>query len=189
MTTITRWTTDVVETLPLFEGGRYEIIDGDLFVTHQPHAWHQKVCDVLIGLLFVWDEKYGLGESFQAPGLIFDVDEAVAPDLIWVSHERLQRILGEDGKFHEAPELVIEIVSPGKANAERDFELKLALYDRYDVPEYWVVDWRARSITIFERHGGELVCARLLGYDDMLTSVTLPHFVCPLARIFRFQGK
>ncbi len=184
MTTTTRWTTDVVETLPLFEGGRYEIIDGDLFVTHQPHMEHQAVCDNLIGELYIWDRAYRLGRTFQAPGLIFDLDEAVAPDLIWVSYQRLKNIRGEDGKFHAAPELVIEVVSPGKANAERDRELKLALYERYAVPEYWIVDWQAETIDVFERREMQLLHSRTLHKGEVLTSAMLPNFVCPVAQIF-----
>ncbi len=184
MTTITRWTTDVVETLPPFEGGRYEIIDGELFVTHQPHMDHQAICDNLIIELGAWGRISRLGRTFQAPGLIFAIDEAVAPDLVWVSYERLQSVRGKDGKFHAAPEIVIEIVSPGKANAERDRERKLDMFSRYAVPEYWIADWQAQTIEIYECQDAALVLARVLDTKDTLSSQLLPGFSCPVERIF-----
>jgi Uma2 family endonuclease len=182
--TFSRWTTDIVATLPAFAGGRYEIIDGELFVTHQPHARHQALCDNLIGEFYIWNQATGLGRTFQAPGVIFAADEAVAPDLIWVSRERMSQILAADGKFYAAPDLMIEIVSPGKANAERDREKKLNLYGRYAVAEYWIADWQQATIDIYEYDGEQLVLLRSLTSDDTLTSRTLTGFSCPVARLF-----
>jgi Uma2 family endonuclease len=182
--TFSRWTTDIVATLPKFEGGRYEIIDGELYVTHQPHARHQALCDNLIIELGIWGRATGLGRTFQAPGVIFAADQAVAPDLVWVSHARLASILGPDGKFHDAPDLMIEIVSPGKANAERDREKKHDLYGRYGVAEYWIADWQAQTIDIYERDDAALQLARTLGTGDTLTSALLAGFTCPVARLF-----
>jgi Uma2 family endonuclease len=184
MTTITRWTTDIVETLPQIEGGRYEIIDGELSVTHQPHLLHQGVCDNLIIELGIWNRATGAGRTFQAPGLIFAIDEAVAPDLVWIKRSRLDEILGNDGKLHAAPDLVIEILSPGKANAERDRETKLDLYSRYAVGEYWIVDWKSQTLEVYERVGADLQLARTLADNDTLTSVLLDGFSCPVARLF-----
>ena len=185
MTYITRWTTDVVETLPIIEGERYELIDGELVVTRQPHASHQRICNLLIIQLYLWDPDERFGYSYQAPGLIFAAADAVAPDLIWASHERLEIILDEDGKFYAAPELVIEIVSPGSVNAGRDRELKLALYERYAVPEYWIVDGQSHSIEVYELQIDRLVLTQTLRNNDMLVSKVLPGFACPMSRIFR----
>jgi hypothetical protein len=89
---------------------RYEIIDGELFVTRlplwgtaelPPHHKHQHV----IGCIF-----------------------AVLNDVVWVSYERLAQIQDEAGHFRGAPELVVEVLSPGKANEDRDRSAKLKLY-------------------------------------------------------------
>lgn len=184
MTTISRWTVEIVATLPQLEGGRYEIIDGELHVTHQPHARHQAVCDNLIVELGIWSRASALGRTIQAPGLIFAEDEAVAPDLVWVSRARLPYILGDDGKLHAAPDLVIEIVSPGKANEERDRDKKLALYERYAVPEYWIVDWQAATVDLFRRADDTLRPIATLRSGDALISPLLPGFSCALERIF-----
>ena len=185
MTTITRWTVDVVATLPQIAGGRYEIIDGELFVTHQPHARHQAFCDNVIGLLRIWGDQTRLGRTFQAPGVIFSAADAVAPDLIWVRYDRLDSIWREDGTFYAAPDLVIEVLSPGKSNEERDRELKLAVYDRHAVPEYWIADWRAQTLEIYRRDPQDaLVLFAALNAHATLTSPLLPGFSVQVSTFF-----
>src|SRR5262245_37057382 len=109
-TFLTRWTIDLIQKMPRMEGQRYEIIDGELFVTTQPHARHQITCDNIIIELGIWSRNTGLGRTIQAPGVIYAIDEAVAPDIVWVSKARLASALGPDGKLHDSPELVIEII-------------------------------------------------------------------------------
>src|SRR5215210_3431117 len=128
MTIQAYWTTDALEAMPQIEGERYEIIDGELYVTTQPHLRHQTTCDNIIIELGIWSLKTGLGRTIQAPGVVYAKDEAVAPDIVWVGKERLASLLNPDGKLHDSPDLVIEVLSPGKANEERDREKKLDLY-------------------------------------------------------------
>ena len=109
------------------DGNRYEIIDGELYMSTQPHFYHQFVCSKLTSQLDRWNEKAGLGEVAIAPGLIFAEDDDVAPDVVWISNSRLAVALRPDGKLHDAPELVIEVLSPGSVNERRDREAKRSL--------------------------------------------------------------
>jgi len=181
----TRWTTDLVQKMPRIEGERYEVIDGELYVTTQPHFRHQATCDNIIIELGSWSQHTGFGRTFQAPGVIFSESDAVAPDIVWVSKARMPAVLGPDGKLHDAPELMIEILSPGKANAERDREKKLKLYSRYDVQEYWIADWRAVTIEIYRQNQGELHLVKTLTSGDELNSPLLPGFACVINRFFK----
>src|SRR5712692_7386045 len=90
------------------DGKRYEVIEGELYVAKQPHWHHQYACLRLSRFLDEWNDRSGLGLVNAAPGIIFAEDDDVAPDVIWVSNERAAQTLGEDGKLHSAPELVIE---------------------------------------------------------------------------------
>lgn len=184
MTIIERWTTDAVAVMPRVEGERYEIIDGELYVTTQPNFQHQAVCDNLIIELGVWSRATGSGRTIQAPGIVYDNDQAVAPDLVWVSRERLNVILGADGKLHASPEIVIEILSPGKANEERDRDKKLGLYGRQHVSEYWILDWQAQTIDIYRQEQNALIPVQTLTTRDNLTSPQLPGFVCSVRQLF-----
>src|SRR6185312_8825155 len=147
MSTGVRFTISDLDLLPA-DTNRYEIIDGDLHVSTQPHWRHQFTCAQIVGALGEWGRSTGQGVPLWAPGLIFATDQAVAPDVVWISRERFTRVVGEDGKLHAAPDLVVEVLSPGPENAERDRELKLRLYSRQGVREYWIVDWRESIIQV-----------------------------------------
>jgi Uma2 family endonuclease len=181
---LSRWTTDLVKKMPRIEGERYEIIDGELYVTTQPHFQHQATCDNIAYALGVWSRANAAGRVFPAPGVIFSKENAVAPDLVWVSKARMPAVLGRDGKLHDAPDLMIEILSPGKANEERDHEKKLKLYSRYGVQEYWIADWRAVTVEIYRQDQGELRIAQTLKSGDELISPLLPGFACVIDRFF-----
>src|SRR5688500_15363237 len=95
---------------------RHELIDGVLHVASQPSLEHQDVCSELVTRLRNWDNKAHLGRTFFAPGVIFSPTDAVAPDVVWISRERLPHAMGEDGKLHLAPDLMVEVLSPGAEN-------------------------------------------------------------------------
>ncbi len=179
MTTTPRFTSPDLEAFP-DDGKRYEIIDGELYVSKQPHAYHQLVCFNVASKLKESDN----GQAFIAPGLIFADDDDVAPDVVWISSGRLSTTLGADGKLHAAPELIVEVLSPGSANEKRDREAKLKLYSRRGVHEYWIVDWRRRQTEVFRREDARLVLAATLAESDALTTPLLPALACPVGDLF-----
>lgn len=183
MTTTMRWTSADLETLP-DNGKRYEIIDGELHVSKQPHWYHQAVCGQLFALLQTWNKKTTMGHANLAPGVIFADDEDIAPDVVWVSRERLSAALSSDGKLHAAPELVIEVLSPGSLNERRDREAKLKLYSRRGVHEYWIVDWRARRVEAYRREEQALRLVATLYEADTLQTELLPGFALSIATLF-----
>lgn len=171
-----RWTVDLLRKIPHIEGERYELIKGELYVTTQPHTRHQIACTRIATALNNWSQSGLGGVAIGAPGVIYADDEAVAPDVVWVSAARLAEILARDGKLHGSPELVIEMLSPGKANEERDREKKLELYSRRGVQEYWIADWRAVTIDIYRPVEGELRLIQTIREGETLTSPLLPGF-------------
>lgn len=183
MSTMTRWTSGDLERMP-DDGNRYEIIDGELYMSKQPHTNHQDVCGEIFGELRDWNKQNQLGRAYFAPGIIFAEDDDVAPDVVWASNERLETALEADGKFHDAPELVVEVLSPGSVNERRDREAKLQLYSRRGVSEYWIVDWRLRSIDVYRRDQAQLHYVATLFETDSLESPLLPGFSVTLASLF-----
>ena len=115
-----RWTTSDIELLSQDEGKRYEIIDGELFVTRSPHWNHQRTIDNICLELNIWSRSSGLGEARSTPGIIFSETDNVVPDVVWISKEKLAALLDDGGHLTGAPELVIEVLSPGKLNQRRD---------------------------------------------------------------------
>ena len=138
----------------------------------------------MFALLQAWSSQTKTGIANLAPGLIFGEEDDVAPDVIWISRERLATALQKDGKLHLAPEIVIEVLSPGTANEHRDREIKLKLYSRRGVKEYWIVDWQGRQLEIYQREEGILVLDRTLYGTDVLQSPLLPGFACKVDQLF-----
>jgi Uma2 family endonuclease len=166
------------------DGKHYEVIEGELYVSRQPHWHHQFACGQLFRFLQEWSERSGLGIANGAPGVIFAEDDDVAPDVVWISHDRLATALGRDGKLHAAPELIVEVISPGLANQQRDRQTKLKLYSRRGVQEYWVVDWQQPQVEVYRRTEAELTLVATLYHTDTLQSPLLRGFSCQVATLF-----
>jgi Uma2 family endonuclease len=107
-------------------------------------------------------------------------------NVVWISTDRLAALLGPDGKLHGAPDLVIEVISPGLTNERRDREAKLKLYSVRGVLEYWIMNWKTRQVEIYRReHTHHLKLDCTLGDQDTLTSPLLPGVSCPVSRLFK----
>ncbi len=178
-----RWTSHDLDLLP-DDGKRYEIVDGELYMSRQPHWHHQFVANQVWELLQQWSRKTKAGMANSAPGVIFAEDDDVAPDVVWISRARLAKAIQPDGKLHAAPELVVEILSPGSINAARDREAKLKLYSRHGILEYWIVNWQERYLEVYRRENAALKLQSTLYEGDMLQSPHLPGFSCQVSQIF-----
>lgn len=153
------------------DGNRYEAIEGDLYMTPAPGTRHARVSKRLQYALDRMLERLGLGEILVAPyGVEFPATgEGVQPDIIFVSRERREII--EEAGIVGAPDLVVEILSPSTAG--RDRTIKLRLYERQGLGEYWIVDpdestvdvWRFGEGRVHERCTGTLPVR--LGAEDV----------------------
>lgn len=170
-----RWTMADLDLLPE-NGNHYEIIDGDLFVARAPHFKHQRIADRICAALNRWSEQTGLGEAATGVGILFTEADNVIPDVVWVSKDRLDLILDESGHLTAAPELIVEVLSPGEENERRDKQVKLKLYSMQGVREYWIVDRQLQQIQIHRREQGLLQLATTLVGGDELQSPLLPGF-------------
>ena|SRR5579859_1057651 len=178
-----RWTTRDLELMPE-DDNRYEIVDGELYVSKQPDLHHQIVCGNIFTILGRWNEQTGKGIAIFNPGVIFTNDNAVVPDVVWISYELLATAQQADGKLHSCPELVIEVLSPGSDNGRRDRELKLKLYSRRNAKEYWIVNWRERTLEVYRRENAELQLVKTLDETNVLETPLLPGFSCKVGNLF-----
>ncbi len=80
------------------------------------------------------------------------------------------------------PDLVFEIVSPGRKSRERDYVKKRKDYRRYGVREYVVIDRFARRVTVYAREGGRAV-RRVLKPGDVYRSPLLPGLAIALDEV------
>jgi Uma2 family endonuclease len=177
------WTSADLELMP-DNDSRYEIINGELYVTRAPHNKHQDTCGNFHYELKAWSKVSKLGYAVIGAGLIFGDSDDVIPDVIWMSKEKYADLIDNTGHFRGAPELVIEVLSAGTDNEKRDRQVKLKLYSNHGVLEYWIADWRAKQIQVYRRENGVLKLTMTLFESDTLTSPLLPEFACSLVQIF-----
>ncbi len=166
------------------DGRRHELIDGEHYVTPSPVQRHQRVSVRLTVAIATYLQLHPLGHIFNAPFdvILSDLD-VVEPDLLYISNERAE-ILRE--WVHGAPDLVVEILSPGTRKV--DEITKRRLYDRVGVKEYWIVDPELDAVKVYRRadEGSFPRVAELTREaHDMITTPLLPEFSLGLDELFR----
>ena len=162
------------------DGKRYEILDGDLYVTPSPTARHQKISMNLSLALVQHVKANGLGEVFYAPLDVILADDSIAqPDILFVSNERLPIVRDW---VHGAPDLVIEILSP--STRQRDRTLKRHLYARYGVRELWLVDPEIKTVEVHSLDPATEMAPQVFAERDTLTCDVLPTLRLPLESIW-----
>ena len=139
----TGWTVDMVRALP-DDGNRYEVIDGELFVTPAPSLVHQHAVIELLDIVRPYAKAHGVGEALVSPAdvVVFGPRKSVQPDLFvlpLVNGARVQA-WSDVGRLL----LTVEVISPSTRRVDR--EDKRALYQEKAVPEYWVVDADERVV-------------------------------------------
>ncbi|MCU1265981.1 MAG: hypothetical protein JWM21_2299 [Acidobacteria bacterium] len=175
-------TVEDLEAMPE-DGNRYEVIEGELFVSRAPGLPHQ----LLSGNIYYNFRKYlddhPIGLIIATPGLVFDQFSGVIPDLVFFTHARGTEIIAND-RLVAAPDIAIEILSRGGENIARDRVAKRQLYAKHGVKEYWIVDGANRAIEIHHLGAKGLELTAVLNVGDEITSPLLPGFTCPVVNIF-----
>lgn len=85
------------------------------------------------------------------------------------------------------PRLIVEVVSPGAANRERDYRYKRAQYAAIAVPEYWLVDPTAQTVTVLTLAAGTYPERAPLSLGESLTSVEFPTLQLAIAQLFQAE--
>ena len=161
--------------------GPAELINGEI-VTHMPTGHPHGFIENIIGaLLFIYLQTNRIGRALTGEvGIITKRRPYTvrAADVAYISHARLSQT-SADGYLDVAPELVVEIMSPG--NVWSEVQEKLAEYFALGVQLVWVVDPRLEQIHVYRA----LEMVRLLHKADTLTGEdVLPGFQVTLTEIF-----
>lgn len=165
------------------DGKRYEIIDGELYMSTSPTPNHQKIVRNFLFALSLYLKRHPIGEVMPAPLEVFFSQTNIAqPDIIFISNERSDII--KPTQIKGAPDLVIEVLSP--STEKRDRTVKLKMYARFGVREYWLPKEKTATVEIFRLQDGELVPVARLGKSDVLTSPLFPGLEISLDEIFNF---
>ena len=123
-----------------------EIINGEELMGPSPFRKHQKILSLFYNRLNSYVEDKDLGEVYFAPlDVIFEEDiNRVQPDLLFIKHENMA--IAQDW-IRGVPDVVFEVVSAGSVTI--DMVTKKEIYERYKVPEYWVIIPDLTTIEVF----------------------------------------
>jgi Uma2 family endonuclease len=179
-----RWTYEDYLRLP-DDGQRYEVIRGFLYVTAAPTHSHQFAV-LRLGVLlsrFVFDPGLGIvltaPVDVRLPGRIAD---PVEPDV--VVFKKGNEPHPEESFFRGVPDLVAEVLS--RSTRRRDQTTKLEAYRDAGIPEYWIVDPRARSVVVHGLSEDRKSYVELgrYGAGEEARSAVLPGLLIPVESIF-----
>lgn len=168
--TFRRW----LDGLPDSASGHYELIGGCVVVSPPARAWHGSVESRVSGIIGHHVDARGLGRIFgSSAGLELPTGETLQPDVSFVSRQQWEAgpRPGSKDFLRIVPSLVVEILSP--STARRDRTVKLEIYARNGVEEYWIIDPLRRELTVFCREGATFAPAAARG-EGAISSRVLP---------------
>lgn len=155
-----------------------------------PSSEHQRVCVELTRQFAnylegkkcrVYSAPFGVRLFEQADDIPEDVDTMVEPDLSVICDLDKIDKYGCKG----APDLVIEVISPSTRRHDRI--VKLNLYQRAGVREYWIVEPENQSVLVLLREDGVFRFHEDYGRDDIARVHVLEGCFIDLARVFPEQ--
>jgi Uma2 family endonuclease len=163
------------------EDRRYEVIDGEPFLTPAPTPNHQTVVLRLARILEDFVEPRRLGRIFISPcDVVLSKFDVLQPDVFFIPADR-SSLIGEkyiDG----APGLVVEVLSP--STESRDRVAKAKRYATFGVPEMWVVDPVAKTIEVLVNSKEGFERRAIFGEADTGLSVVLDGLEFAVAPVF-----
>lgn len=170
---------------------RYELIDGALVELPPESRLNIFIANHLFFLLvnygvplqLVYPHTCELQVPVINPGDAFNR----FPDLVVLREEHLQLTLRRLTITLDMPppRLVVEVVSPGPKNWDRDYKNKLAQYQARAIDEYWVIDPEAQMVTVFSLRSGQYFEAGRFRGSDRITSPLFPNLAITAAEILQ----
>ena len=157
-----------------------ELWDGELVMSPSPSFFHQEIVVRFHDLLRAWVGRHALGKTGLAPlDMVLSNHRVVQPDVFFVSNERLA-ILTD--RLRGAPDLVVEVLSPG--TRRRDRLDKRDLYEQHGVKEYWLIDPEAQTVEVLFLARGEYQLVGRWQPEGQAASRLLKGFTVPVRELF-----
>jgi Uma2 family endonuclease len=129
------------------EGQKADLIEGVIYVASPDNIEHHGIYGWLYRLLSDFLDATSLGGHVFGSRITFRLDgeNSPEPDLAYLSPERSDLI--QTNRIDGAPDWAVEIISPD--SVDRDYEKKLAQYERFGVSEYWIIDPLEQTMTCY----------------------------------------
>lgn len=175
--------------------GRFELVDGELVEVPPESGVNHWIARSLMFLLVNSGQvplqlivSHSL--ELQVPVLRSGDSANRYPDLvilqpehIFLTQKRLTITLDMP-----PPQLVAEVLSPGKQNQERDRIRKRDQYAARGIPEYWLVEPEAQTVMVLQWQTGSYEEVGLFKGDDLINSPTFPDLKLTANQLFQAES-
>ncbi len=163
---------------------QYELLNGELVKKASPTVQHQRISIRLIRALLKHLEQNPLmGEIFHAPlDVVLDDFNAPQPDILFIRKENLAIIDEAEQIVRGVPDLLVEILSPG--SIKRDRIEKMELYERFGVPEFWLIDPNNRSVEVYHLEEAKYRIFAFSAESGAVQSAVLAGLIVDLSQLF-----
>lgn len=170
------------EYLALSTGRLVELVDGRLEVLPLANILHQLIVAFLYEQLKVYVQSAGEGTVLFAPLPVrLGPRWFREPDIVFLRPGRVKDVNGQP----EGADLVIEVLSAGKENRQRDLEIKRQEYAAAGIAEYWIVDPEGNQILVLVLEGNSYREAGAYGIGGIASSMLLDGFSVDVEAVFR----
>jgi len=167
--------------LLLPEEQRVELIEGDFHMTPSASELHQRISKRLEFRFYQILEEKGEAFVYDSPlDVVLSEENVVQPDLVIIS--RAKKAIIKDSHISGAPDVLIEILSPH--SQKRDRIIKMKLYARHGVREYWIVDPDARSVEVYTWKRRTLGLWQVFPAGSAARSNLFPHVAIEVDSLF-----
>ena len=156
-----------------------ELLYGRFLMTPAPSNRHQTLVILVVEVLMRASRASGGWAQVAPADVVLSQDTVVQPDAFYVSSAR--RSIVEEQETSGAPDIVVEVLSPG--SRRRDRIEKLERYVAVGVPEYWIVDPEDRVTEFLVLDAEAYRLARPVG--NVYTSPTCPEVSIDVAELWR----
>jgi Uma2 family endonuclease len=167
-----------------FEASNFpiELVDGCLEFLPMPTYLHQRLVRYLFLQLDRAAQSTRRGQASFAPCPIRLWEGRFRePDLFFLSSARVAR--REDPP--QGAEIVVEVLSQGQPNRDRDLINKRIDYAKAQIPEYWIVDPEQATVTVLTLNGSEYAVHGEFNRGMTATSIYLPEFTANVEELFQ----
>lgn len=162
-------------------GVRLELVNGEVAVSPSPIPDHAFTVLALGSLLKAFVDQQSLGMVLLDVDTIFAEHDVRRPDIFFFTNARLHLIA--EKAIEGAPDLAVEVISPGTERADRRDKFKL--YAASTVKHYWIADPKQKTIESYALRGGKYV-GRVRGSgSDVVKLPPFPKLQIPLAQLWR----
>ena len=181
MATAIKLTVEDYKVLPE-TGPRYQLIEGDLYMSPAPNRIHQQISANLQYLLTHWVRTHpGSGKIYDAPFDVYlDNENVFQPDLLLVRPEKFN-LLTKAG-LEGAPDLVVEILSPRTKHV--DLGPKRKIFAAKGVTELWIIDPIVQTLSVFRLQDDAGNPTAILSEQDSFACDFFPELEISCAAIF-----